>query len=179
MSRIHASSQQLQEAYDAVRNDPQWEESCQLIAEGHAPSEMFQALATRPDILRALSALSAPLYPGGLLERDLKERVIVQVSEANECQYCTASHQGTLQRRGIAQDAPLTDRERAAHAYVEAAVLNPPQVTDALWESTRQHFSDGELVELTLLIGLTAMLNRLNDCLGVRYNGEYDRIPAP
>jgi len=39
----------------------------------------------------------------------------------------------------------------------------------------KRRFTDGEIVELTFLIGLTALLNRLNDCLGVRYNGEYEQ----
>jgi AhpD family alkylhydroperoxidase len=178
MSRVRASTERLREAYAEVRDDPQWTESCQLMDRGQMPSEMFQALAVRPDLLRALSAFGAPLYPGGLLERDLQERVVVAVSFENGCQYCTASHAGTMRRRGIDPEGALTPREQAALTYALAATRNPPQVPDILWGETRKHFSEEELVELTLLVGLTAMLNRFNDCLEVRYLGDYDRCPG-
>ena len=174
MSRISATDAQIQEAYTAVRDDPQWSESCRLIAEGKPPSEMFRALAVRPDILQAMSAFSVPLYPGGLLERNLKERVVVAVSEANDCQYCAGSHSVSMRRAGLFPDDALTPRESVALAYTAAAVANPPAVTDTLYAETRTHFDEGEIIELTMLIGLTAMLNRLNDCLGVRYNNDYD-----
>ena len=53
-----------------------------------APSEMFQTLATRPNILAALHGLGMTVYPGGILERGLKERVVVEASRLNNCQYC-------------------------------------------------------------------------------------------
>ena len=176
MARISANAAQIQAAYAAVKDDPQWSESCRLIAEGKRSSEMFCALAVRPDILQALSAFTAPLYPGGLLERALQERVTVAVSEANACQYCSASHTGSLRRMNLSPEDALTPRESAALAYVAAAVANPPAVSDALYAETRAHFTEEEIVELTLLIGLTGMLNRFNDCRRVRYNNDYEAV---
>lgn len=173
MSRLRADAAQIRDAYVRVNGDPQWAESCALIAEGKSPSEMFAALAVRPDILQALVGFSAPVHPGGRLEREVQERVVVAVSEANNCQYCAASHTGSLQRLGLADTAPSA-RALAALAYTSAAVANPPAVTDAVWKAAQAVFDDGELLELTVLIALTAMLNRINDCLGVRYHGEYD-----
>ena len=43
----------------------------------------------------------------------------------------------------------------------------------ALSDQLSEHFTDPELVELTFLIGFINMLNLFNDCLQVRYNGEY------
>lgn len=174
MARISATDEQIQGAYAAVKEDAQWAESCRLIAEGKPPSEMFRALAVRPDVLRALSAFSGPIYPGGLLERNLKERVVVAVSEANDCRYCAGSHSGSLRRMGLSANDSLTPRESAALAYTAAAIANPPAVTDTIFAQTREFFTDEEIVELTFVIGLTAMLNRFNDCLGVRYNDDYE-----
>ena len=42
-----------------------------------------------------------------------------------------------------------------------------------LAKELRERFTDPELVELTFLIGYINMLNLFNNCLGVRYNGEY------
>jgi alkylhydroperoxidase family enzyme len=46
-------------------------------------------------------------------------------------------------------------------------------IPDALAEQLKGEFSDPELVELTFLIGYINMLNLFNNCLGVRYHGEY------
>ena len=42
-----------------------------------------------------------------------------------------------------------------------------------LAQQLHEQFSDAELVELTFLIGYINMLNLFNNCLQVRYNGEY------
>ena len=46
-------------------------------------------------------------------------------------------------------------------------------IPGALAQQLHEHFADPELVELTFLIGFINMLNLFNNCLQVRYNGEY------
>ena len=174
MSRISGSAEQIADAYERVKDNIWWKESCQLIEEGKQPSEMFRALAVRPEILETFSELSKVLYPGGLLDRALNERVVVAVSQWNNCQYCTGSHLGSMRRLGLSPDDPLTPREQAALDYTHAALANPHAISEEVWNSTRAHFTEGEIVELTLLIGMIGMLNRFNDCLGIRYNNDYD-----
>jgi AhpD family alkylhydroperoxidase len=175
--RVDATPEQIRAAYEAVRDDPAWTESCRLIEAGKPASEMFRALSVRPDILRGMRGLSETVYPGGLLERALKERVIVAVSRWNDCQYCEGSHAATMRRLGITpNDATATERETAAFAYTVAALADPKDIPEELWATVKGCFTDGEIVELTFLIGLTSLLNRLNDCLGVHYNGEYESV---
>ena len=169
--RIQTSPDQLQKAYEATAGDPAWSASRRLMEEGQTPSEMFQTLAVRPDILAALRGLGTAVYPGGLLERALKERVVVETSRLNDCQYCEASHTGTLARLGV--EAVLTERERLALAYARAAASDANRIPDPLFAEVRGAFSDAEIVELTFLVGLTGMLNLFNDALQVRYHGEY------
>jgi AhpD family alkylhydroperoxidase len=157
-----------------VKDEVQWKESCRLVQEGKLPSEMFRALAVRPDILKALSAFGNAVYPSKELESALAERVVMAVSRWNNCQYCTGSHTGAMRRLGLDPDTdPLTPREQAALDYTHAALANPHAISDELWAGTRAHFSESEIVELTMLIGLTGMLNQFNDCLGIRYNNDY------
>lgn len=184
--RIEATAEQLKQAAEATADDPVWAASRAVLARGERPSEMFRTLAVRPDILRALSGLDNAVYPGGLLERPLKERVIVETSRANACQYCTVSHAGTLQRLGFDADplATLDDpsglpaREQAALAYARAAVADSNRVPDALFARLQEQFSDAEIVELTFLVGLTCLLNLFNNCLHVRYNDDYAALAA-
>lgn len=177
MSRISANAAQIAEAYAAVKEDSQWTESCYLIEQGKLPSEMFRALAVRPDILQALSGFGKAVHPGGQLERVLQERVIVAVSEWNDCQYCAAIHTGSMHRLSLDPEKdPLTLREQVALDYTHAALDNPHALSEEVWNKTTAHFTEGEIVELTLLIGHIGMLNRFNDCLGVRYNNDYEEV---
>jgi alkylhydroperoxidase family enzyme len=61
------------------------------------------------------------------------------------------------------KESPLfSDRERAAFAYTDAATkISEQGVPDALWEATRRHFSEEELVKLTVAIGMINIWNRI------------------
>lgn len=169
---------------DAVKA-PLFAESAGLLARGRMPVEMLQAMSLRPEILSAVAATAAGIYPGGLLERSLKERVIVDASRANECQFSTESHIALMQRLGI-DDEPLesmhddgvTERERLALAYTHAAMRDSNNVSDSLFDRLKHVFTEPEIVELTMLIGYITMLNMFNNCLQLTYHGEYEEAEA-
>jgi alkylhydroperoxidase family enzyme len=56
-----------------------------------------------------------------------------------------------------------TDRERAALAWAESVTnINGDRVPDALYQEAIQHFSDTELVDLTLAVITINGYNRIN-----------------
>ena len=71
--RVKVSPEQVKKAFAAVSDDPSFEESRALAAKGKMPAEMIQALTLRPEILRAFAGFGGSVYPGGLLERRVKE----------------------------------------------------------------------------------------------------------
>jgi AhpD family alkylhydroperoxidase len=184
--RVSISDVDLKEAFSTVRDDPAFEESSALVARGGRPAEMIQAMALRPAILRAFGQTGACVYPGGLLERRLKEFVIIAASIANRCQFCTDSHVALTAmlglsddpRRAVDQPGSMTDRERLALEYTRAAMADSNRIPDQLFTRIKANFSDAEVVELTFLIGFINMLNLFNNCLQVTYRGEYATIAA-
>ena len=182
--RVTVSSEQIQSAFEAVKDDPSFDESRGLWERGRPPVEMNQAMCLRPEILRAFAGFGNCVYPGGLLERRVKELVIITASESNACQFCTYSHCDLVDIAGIvadplvviAQPESLAPRERLAIEYTRAAMTDSNAVPQPLAQPLHEHFSDPELVELTFLIGYINMLNLFNNCLGVRYNGEYSLL---
>ena len=179
--RVTVTPDQIQSAFEAVKDDPSFDESRGLWERGHAPVEMLQAMCLRPEILRAFAGFGGSVYPGGLLERRIKELVIITASAANECQFCTDAHCDIVDIWGIV-DAPLAiidepaalaPRERLAIEYTKAVVADSNAIPEQLSRELPELFSDPELVELTFLIGYINMLNLFNNCLQVRYNGEY------
>jgi alkylhydroperoxidase family enzyme len=182
--RVTVTPDQIHSAFEAVKDDPSFDESRGLWERGHAPVEMLQAMCLRPEILRAFAGFGASVYPGGLLERRIKELVIITASAANECQFCTNAHVDIVDIWNIVEtplaiiDEParLPARERLAIEYTKAVVADSNAVPEPLSRELHEHFTDPELVELTFLIGYINMLNLFNNALGIRYNGEYSLL---
>ena len=179
--RVTVTPDQIQSAFEAVKDDPSFDESRGLWERGHAPVEMLQAMSLRPEILRAFAGFGGSVYPGGLLERRIKELVIITSSAANECQFCTNAHVDIVDIWEIVESplqiidepAALAPRERLAIEYTKAVLADSNAIPEPLSRELHEQFSDPEIVELTFLIGYIHMLNLFNNALGVRYSGEY------
>src|SRR6186713_1593550 len=128
--QVTVSPDQIRSAFEAVKDDPSFDESRGLWERGQQPVEMIQAMCLRPEILRAFAGFGNAVYPGGLLERRVKELVIITASNANECQFCTDSHCDLVGIGGILEEplrlveepATLAPRERLAIDYTRAAM---------------------------------------------------------
>jgi AhpD family alkylhydroperoxidase len=106
------------------------------------------------------------------LEKSLTELVRLRASQINGCAYCVDMHTTDARKGGeterrlatvvVWRETPFfTDRERAALEWTEALTLvSHDHVPDAVWEAVRPHFSDEELVDLTLLISAINAWNR-------------------
>jgi alkylhydroperoxidase family enzyme len=179
--RVTVSPEQIQSAFEAVKDDPSFDESRGLWERGRPPVEMIQAMCLRPEILSAFAGFGSCVYPGGLLERRVKELVIITSSNVNDCQFCTSSHCDLVDIADIVTDPlsliehpdSLQPRERVAIAYTRAVMTDSNRVPEMLARELHENFTDPEIVELTFLIGYINMLNLFNNALGVRYHGEY------
>ena len=182
--RVTVSPDQIRSAFEAVKDDPSFDESRGLWERGQPPVEMIQAMCLRPEILRAFAGFGGAVYPGGLLERRVKELVIITASQSNDCQFCINSHCDLVAIADILEspleliDVPddLAPRERLAIAYTRAAMSDSNHLPEALRVELTAAFTDPELVELSFLIGYINMLNLFNNLLEVRYRGEYSLL---
>ena len=108
------------------------------------------------------------------LEPSLLELIKIRASQLNHCAYCIDMH--TIDARALGEseqrlyalsawhETPFySERERAALALTEAVtgIANGP-VSDEVYAAARQHFSDEELVNLTLAIITINGWNRLS-----------------
>ena len=179
--RVTVKPEQIQSAFEAVKDDPSFDESRGLWERGRPPVEMIQAMCLRPEILRAFAGFGNCVYPGGLLERRVKELVIITASQANECQFCENSHIDLVAIGDIIRDPlvaieetdELAPRERLAVAYTRAAMVDSNAIPESLAGELHELFTDPEMVELSFLIGYIHMLNLFNNLLNVRYHGDY------
>ncbi len=132
---------------------------------------------TNPKILPLLLAVEGYL-DGSSLGSRLKNLVVTRASQINGCAYCLDMHtkdaraEGESEQRLYAlnawRDAPFFDeRERAALAWTEAVTqVADSHIPDDVYERVKQHFTEQELVDLTLAIAMINAWNRLNIAFG-------------
>ena len=61
----------------------------------------------------------------------------------------------------------FTPAERAALALAERMTTDARGVDEDIWADLREHFDEGQIIELAAVIGLFNYFNRFNDALRV------------
>lgn len=126
----------------------------------------------KPEFITQLRALTKTQEQFGL---DAKLRALVEtrVSQINGCAYCTDLHSREARERGEKQqrldsllvwrESPFfTVRERVALAWAESvARIAETHVGDAEYQGLTPHFSESEIVELSLSVSLANFWNRM------------------
>jgi uncharacterized peroxidase-related enzyme len=148
------------------------------------PGNAQKALAHRPEMLKAFLPFYASV--GRSLDRKLYEMIYLRVSFINGCHYCQQHHAASSKRVGLSAEdwralkdgnyARYTDKEQAALAYAEKLTRTPHEITDADVEKLKKHFSDAEIVDLHLLVGLVNLTNRFTDPLGLEVEFPEEKI---
>ena len=143
-----------------------------------------------PVALRHLMSMLLELREAATLPKRVLELAIVTVSKLNQCDYCVAHHTPFLVVEGITptgverileyRDHPeLDERDKLVVEYAIAAWERPNRMPDALFARLQAHFSEAQLVELTLRITLCGFFNKFNDALGIEEEPEaVERLAA-
>ncbi|WP_323028321.1 carboxymuconolactone decarboxylase family protein [Gelidibacter japonicus] len=142
----------------------------------------YQAVA--PEALKGMFELEKYVAGSGL-EHSLYELVKLRASQINGCAYCIDMHSKDARRAGETEQrlyalsawketSFYTDRERAALAWTEAMTLiSENDISDGLYQEVMKHFSEKELVALTMAIVAINGWNRL--AIGFRVEpGSYN-----
>ena len=136
-----------------------------------------------PAALRHLMAMLMELREAKTLPKRYLEIAIIVVSKRNECHYCVAHHTPFLTVEGISaagidrildyRDHPELDEvDRVVVEWAIAAWETPNRIRDALYLRLRTHFSEAQVVELTLRTTLCGFFNRFNDALQIEEEAE-------
>jgi AhpD family alkylhydroperoxidase len=125
-----------------------------------------------PETVKAMMALEDHLVKSGI-EISLYHLVKTRASQINGCAYCIHMHTRDARAHGETEErlylldawreSPLySDRERAALAWTESLTLiAETRAPDDVFDEVKKHFSDDEIVKLTVLIGAINTWNRL------------------
>jgi AhpD family alkylhydroperoxidase len=126
-----------------------------------------------PDVYKAMLGLEKTVNASGL-EASLLDLVRLRASQINGCAQCIDMHSKDLRAQGENEErlyllnawreAPFyTERERAALAWTEAVTfIADGHAPNEIYDEVRKHFTDAQLVNLTLAIVAINGWNRLN-----------------
>lgn len=139
-----------------------------------------------PRAVQAMLQLQKYVNDSGL-EHELLELVKMRASQINGCAYCLDMHSkdaraaGETEQRLYLLDAwrettLYSARERAALEWAEALTLvSEDHVPDSVFEAVREHFSEQELVDLSLAVVAINGWNRLL----IGFRGEAGTYQVP
>jgi uncharacterized peroxidase-related enzyme len=144
---------------------------------GFVPNGL-RIMARRPDIVKGFIALRrAVLDPAsGTVPAELKNLCAHLASRTHGCMYCQAHALQGASRSGAGAarleavwdyaTSPLfSEAERAALDFSVKAASVPNGVSDADIERLREHWDEGQIVEILAAVSLYGFLNRFNDSL--------------
>ncbi len=144
----------------------------------------FLIMQRRPKIVQGFAALSAAVWAAdGEVDRGFKRLLAFVASRASGCLYCMAHTGGGALIFGV-DEAKVADvwnyrssphyseAERVALDVALAAASVPNDVTDELFARLREHWSEGQIVEIVALISMFGFLNRFNDTMATPLEDE-------
>jgi uncharacterized peroxidase-related enzyme len=142
---------------------------------GGRPANIHKAMAHNPQALTAFLSFYAAV--GASLGRKLWEMVYLRVSFINECYYCSQHHMTFSKKVGLGPDdwkaikasdiSHYSEAEQTALRYAEKVTRTPGQISDSDIQQLRPHFTEKQIADLHLLIGMINMGNRFTGPLAL------------
>lgn len=123
-----------------------------------------------PDAYKGILAAARSTHA---IDRKLKNLIEVRVSQINGCAFCLDMHSREARELGEMQERldclaawrefpGFDEKERAALAWAEAVTqIAETHAPDALYEELGKHFSEEEIVALTVAIAVINTWNRM------------------
>jgi AhpD family alkylhydroperoxidase len=125
-----------------------------------------------PDATKGLTEIARYLRSGPL-PPTLMELVRLRASQINGCAFCLDLHYRRARRAGVPQDQldtlpgweespAFSEKERAALAWTDSLTqVYKDHVPDSVWDLVKAHFSEREIVDLSIVIADINAWNRL------------------
>jgi uncharacterized peroxidase-related enzyme len=149
-----------------------------------------KVFAHRPPALKHIMGLLLDFADEAILPKRYLEIALVVVSKLNACDYCVIHHSPRLVEQGVSAEAvehildetvPGFDEvDHLVRDYAVKVTNDFHRIRDKTFEDLRQHFTEEQIVELTLRTALCGFFNRFNDALmiGVEDSAMTDMLSS-
>jgi Uncharacterized conserved protein len=154
---------------------------------GHVPN-LVKALGSNFQMCRTITGFLIQSLNDGLVDWKFKELVIIKTLRAMKSHYSFGAHQKLALNLGASENqlsdlsnslwttsSSFSDKEKLVFELIEQIAIDANAVPKELWEKLRQHWTDGQLVELNGVISTFIMIGRVGDALGVVDNSLFSK----
>jgi AhpD family alkylhydroperoxidase len=139
--------------------------------------DVVRALALRPELAQAVAVYDRAVW-NSRLDWRLHELVRMRIAQVNECTVCLSWRSPQAIEAGItealllgvhryADNDDYTAAEKVAIEYAERFCTESARIDDGLMSRLREHFDEGTVVELTLVIAKYLAFGRFMQVLGL------------
>jgi 4-carboxymuconolactone decarboxylase len=140
--------------------------------------EPLELYAHLPELLHGVGMMAQATAQLHGVDRRYHALAQLKAATLTHCEYCIDIGSQVSRRWGLTNEellalpnhrtSPLfSDLDKLVLEYAVGMSRTPVEVSDALFDALRRHFSDAQLVELTHLIAVENMYGRFNHALGV------------
>ncbi len=146
--------------------------------------EPVEVWALQPKLLTGMGKFQQAVRKAHTVDERIKNLIELKGAQMIGCEFCVDLGSQICRRSGFTDEELLalprygqsdlfTAREKTALDYAVAVMRTPVEVTDELFASMQEHFSDEQLVELTALLTVVN-LDRFNAAFGIGSAGFSD-----
>ena len=146
--------------------------------------EPVEVWAHQPKMLSGMGKFQQAVRKAHGVDERIKNLVELKGAQMIGCEFCVDLGSQICRNSGFSDEELLalpryggsdlfTEREKVALDYTVAVMRTPVAVTDELFASMKEHFTDEQMVELTALLTVVN-LDRLNAAFGVGSSGFSD-----
>ena len=141
--------------------------------------QFFQALGSKPNLIRAIQGLGGSIMPDGALPKTVKEQMAVVVSGINTSSYCVALHLEMLRGMGIEKKlgmklatnypaAQVEEKVKVLFRLADKLTKNPESYGEAdVDEVLKAGWTREAVLEAVLAASLFNFYNRISIGLGL------------
>jgi uncharacterized peroxidase-related enzyme len=142
---------------------------------GQVPA-FFATMARSPEALEHFMPLYGAVINKGSVEAKYKELAYLKTALINGCEYCFRAHSASGKKNGVTEEqiknlafyqrsAAFDDKEKATLLYAERVTRGASAIRAGALQELKKHYSDDQIVELTLTVCIANFTNRFNDAL--------------
>jgi alkylhydroperoxidase family enzyme len=133
--------------------------------------EIVRVWGLRPEMGEAVQRLSYAVYSQSALPARVREAARMRIAHLNDCAVCRGWRIPELAEQGVDEalyehvDDPdagaYSVQERLAIEFAERFALDHRSIDDAFFARLHEHFSDPEILDLTICVGNWLAFGRL------------------
>ena len=146
---------------------------------------IFGVVARFPAALKTLVPFYEAVMTRGVIDARYKELAYLKTSSINDCRYWTHHHTASAKQAGVTDEQiealrfyqrsdVFDDKEKVTIRLADIITRGATAVDAEVLGYVGRYYSEDEIVELTLVIALANLVNRINDALQIQPEGWND-----